>query len=579
MTSPNILFVVPLNEAYERIVSAAKTPWKSKQGTGGKIAKVDCVYPSGVLSISAYLKKHVPEANIKILDLNAAINHLAKTTVDDFGDLAFEPFLEASCAFLNDFRPDFIGISALFVNVYKDLKPLVAFLKARYPEALLTCGGHVPSALYRRIFDDGIAVDAIAFGEGEIPCVDLVRAMADARNVNLGGGAQNGTCRWATACLESHPSWITRNKLQRELLFEPENKLLMDLDDIPVYDLDVLAFPDAYFTSTNYFFAIDARSAQREMVFFTTRGCPFNCVFCASQNVHGHKVRFYSVDRLKQDVEYYNKRYGITRFVCYDDHILVDKARAVEILNFVGRQGFAAEIPTPPFFAIDRNVADAMQRAGIKEVNLIVESGNEETLRKIMRKPSKLASLKPVTDLLHERGITVIANILIGLPGETKESIEIGFENLKKMDINWFQCFVTAPLPGSDLYRICEENGYFATDDDPVTTMDFKRCVIRTPDFEPEYIEKKCYEMNLTLNFVNNYDMRIGNEAAALLLFERVLHSVTAHAFAHYFAAQCCRKIGLTEKYATYKAAYDDSIAKYPFWADHAKQYQLPPLE
>lgn len=559
-----ILFIVPLNEAYDRIVSAGKTPWKSKQAHGGKIAKVDCVYPSGVLSITAYLNRFFPEAEIRIFDLNAVINLLAKDETFSFEGLSFEGFLEKAFEFLDGFRPDLVGVTALFVNVYKDLKPLFDFLRRRDPESLLVCGGHVPSALYRRMFDDGIDMDAISFGEGEIPWRMLAEAMQKGKAAEL---------------LERDRSWITRSKLRRELLFEPENKLLTDLDEIPPYDLDRLFSSESYFKSSNYFFALDARSSQNEMVFFTTRGCPFRCVFCASQNVHGHKVRYYSLERLKRDVDYYNRRYGISRFICYDDHILVDKRRAVALLDHIADRGMFAEIPTPPFFSIDRNVADAMHRAGIREVNLIVESGNEDTHKRIMRKPSSLKKVDEAVDILHERGITVIANILIGLPGETKEAIEIGLENLKKTKINWFQCFVTAPLPGSEMYRICEENGYFADEIDPVTTMDFKKCVIRTPDFEPEYIDAKCYEMNLTLNFVNNYDMRAGNHEAALALFERVFRSVTEHAFAYYFAARCCRVLDRPEQYAAYKAAYEDCIAKHPFWAEQADRYQLAPLE
>jgi len=388
-----------------------------------------------------------------------------------------------------------------------------------------------------------------------------------------------GRADGATACLESHPSWITRNKLQRELLFEPENKLLMDLDEIPVYDLDVLVFPDVYFMSSDYLFTFNPPADSKEIILFTTRGCPYHCVFCASHGVHGYRVRYYSLERMQNDIDYYHQRYGITRFVFFDDNFFIDKSRAVAILDHVAMKGLTADNVTPAFFFIDRDVVAAMKRVGVTNVCLTIESGNEHTLKKIMRKPSNLAQARRAIDILHELGIIVVSNILIGVPGETKESIEFGLENLKKMNANWFMCFAAAPLPGSELYQICEDNDYFVTDDDPITTMDFKRCVIRTPDFDPEYIERKCYEMNLVLNFTNNYDFRTGNYQGALSLFERVLHAWKEHAFAHYFAARCCWKLGLTEKYATYKAAYEDSIAKYPFWADYAKQHQLSPLD
>ena len=172
-----------------------------------------------------------------------------------------------------------------------------------------------------------------------------------------------------------------------------------------------------------------------------------------------------------------------------------------------------------------------------------------------MHKPANLKKAEEAVRNLHDAGIIAISNILIGLPGETAESIEKGIEYLLTTEINWFQCFVAAPLPGSELYDICEQNNYFADYD--IYSMDFKKCVIRTADFTPEFIERKVYEMNLRLNFVNNYDMRCGNYTAALRLFERILTNVIdTHALAYYYAAICCQKLNLTDKYSKYKDKY-----------------------
>lgn len=562
----NILLIFPLNEAYEVIVTANATAWSSKLNVHKNIKKLDCAYPTGLLSIASYVKKIHPAANIRILDVNAVLNLVAQRKCEageSFDGYGFPDLMDEALAFLGGFVPDLIGTSTLFCSNYRDLGALTDFLRTRYPDALQICGGHLASAVYRRILEEEKTLDAVCFGEGEIPMAELVGAMAAGRTQDYLNGSD---------------CWITPEKHRRRPDFVPQGKVIVDLDEIPPFDLDLLVFPEVYFNSTRYFFVIESSLELREIFMFTTRGCPYHCVFCASQNVHGNKIRKYSTERIKQDILHYHERYGITRFVFYDDHFLVNKRRAIELLDFVSSKQLLAEVPTPAFFSINDDIAAAMQKVGIREVNITIESGNIDTLKNIMHKPSDLAKAEEAVKILHRHGITAVSNILIGLPGETKASIEAGLRYLLTTEINWFQCFVAAPLPGSELYDICEQNGYFVPGYD-LSTMDYKRCLIKTADFTPEYIEKMAYEMNLTLNFVNNYDYRCGNYAAALKMFERIITTVIdTHAFAYYFAAKCCAKLDLTEQYMVHKGKYEEMLSRYEFWRVWADYFHLTAL-
>lgn len=558
----NLLMLFPTNEPFEVITTAHQSPWLNKLNPKGNIKKIDYVYPSGLLSIAAYVHRFLPEAQIRILDCNVVMGKIAEGEIGTFAGMTQTAFFNYCAGTVSDFQPDIIAVSTLFCSNYQDLKNFVSFWRKRCPDALIIGGGHLTAAIFQRTFADGIAFDAISGGEGEIPVRELCQAW------------QNGQ---AHDYLNKTDCWATPQKVANDPDFSPARKLIENLDDIPPLDFTLLVFPDVYFNSSRYFFVIESLTELKEIFIFSSRGCPYHCVFCASQNVHGHRVRTYSTERLKQDILYYNQHYGITRFVFYDDHFLADKKRAIEILDFVSAQHLRAEIPTPAFFSLDDDVAAAMARAGIREVNITMESGNENTLRTIMHKPGTLAQAKKAVDALHRAGILAVCNILIGLPGETPDSIEAGVRYLQQTDINWFQCFVTAPLPGSTLWTICEQNGYFTTPDPFV--MDFKKCVIRTPDFDPEYIEHKVYEMNLRLNFINNYDMRNGNYAGALAIFERILNTViNTHAFAYYFAAICCQKLGQTEKFERYRRNYAEMVERYPFWRSWKESVALPEL-
>lgn len=559
-----VLFIVPLNEPYNTIVNAGKTALKNKLNIQKNIKKLYCVYPSGVLSISAYVKKHVSDIDIRVIDFNVFIHKLAQGEVDNFNEYKFEDFLSEALSQLDGFVPDIIGISTLFCSVYPDLGPLASFLRKNYLTSMIVCGGHLASTLYGRIYQDDLNIDAVAFGEGEIPFLELVNAVLSGQKREY---------------LSSSPCWITKDKCELRTKFVPQNKLIFDLDEIPPYNLNMLLFPDAYFDSSSFLFMPERREYKKEMIMFSTRGCPFNCIFCASHHVHGKTVRFFSSDRVKNDILYYNEKYGIDKFTFYDDHFLIKKDRAIDILNFIPEKNFVAGIINPAFFAIDGDVASAMKRAGVKSVILSIESGNENTFKNIVRKPSSLKKANEAVSFLHNEGINAATNVLIGLPGETKESIDKGVEYLRTTSFNWIMCFVTAPLPGSDLFKICVDNHYFVTNDD-ILALDFKKCIIRTEDFTPEYIDNKAYEMNLELNFVNNYDFRAGNYDKALMLFEKVINNVMdSHAFAYYFAAKCCRMLKLHEKYTIYRRKYEEMTGKYSFWREWADRFRLEKLD
>lgn len=559
----NVLFLVPLNEPYLAVMEAAKTAWSAKLNATKKIKRLSAVYPSGVLSIAAYITKNLPGTNVRILDLNIVMNQLAEEGASLEGQ-TFEEFLRYALSLLQGFVPDVVGVSALFCSVYQDLKPEAAFLRRQFPASLVVCGGHLASTIYERVCEDDVDLHALAFGEGEVPFLELLRA--------LKAGDPAGY-------LAASPCWVTREKMRSPGGFVPAASLIVDLDEIPPYDLDVLLFPDAYYESSRYTFMPEAYEERREMVMFSTRGCPYNCLFCASSQVHGKKVRVHSAARIESDIRHYRERYGIDKVVFYDDHILIKKNRALQILGFFSPEsGVVAGIINPAFFAIDADIAAAMKRAGVRSAILSVESGNEDTFKNIVRKPATLQKANEAVEFLHREGIVASTNVMIGLPGETEDSIQRGLEYLLTTSFNWFSCYVAAPLPGSDFYKRCLENHYFLESGD-ILKMDFKKCVIRTPGFEPEYIERMAYEMNLTLNFVHNYDMRTGNYAQALMLFEKVISIVMdTHAFAYYFAAKCCRRLGRETAFAAHRAKYEEMTERYPFWREWAAHFKLEPL-
>lgn len=223
-------------------------------------------------------------------------------------------------------------------------------------------------------------------------------------------------------------------------------------------------------------------------------------------------------------------------------------------------------------YALDRKVLEALKSAGVNQLLLSVESGSNRVLKEIMHKPFNLSIAKRVADDCRELGIYTNVNILIGLPGETKQDIEDTRAFLKTIYANWFLIFCANPLIGSEMYDICRKKNYLKGD---YIGSDYKRAVVETEDFTAEYIQEMAYFLNLELNFVENSDFRLSNYEMALKGFENAIKAKNDHAFAYYYAAKCYEKLGDLEKAQQYMNTAKRNAEK-PFWRKYMDMFNIP---
>ncbi|MEK7087144.1 MAG: radical SAM protein, partial [Patescibacteria group bacterium] len=305
----------------------------------------------------------------------------------------------------------------------------------------------------------------------------------------------------------------------------------------------------------------------------TSRGCPHRCCFCASHAVHGREMRYHSVDRVRNDFKRLKEQYGAETIGIQDDNFMVDKKRALEIINVI------KELKMKIFFqsglalyALDRNMLEAIKDAGLNELILAVESGSSRVLKKIMHKPVSLPIIKRVVDDCRQLGISTKCNILIGLPGETKQDIEDTRVFLKTLGATWCVFYVATPLVGSEMLDICVEKNYLKGD---YIGCDYKKAIVETEDFTSEYIKEKAYELNLEINFVHNSDFRLGNYEKALQGFENAIRVKSDHAIAYYCAAKCYEKLGNAGKARLYFDTANKIVKENPFWRNYMDTFGI----
>lgn len=541
-----ILFVIPPHITFKDFIAPGNMHKQIIKADGHVYGNLITDMPLGPLALSAYIKK-ASLVKTMLLDFNVELNAAASFDFESYYAYFyyyFAKYIESS--------PGIIAISSLFSPSYSATKDIARAAKEVFKDTLVLCGGNLATNMYLKIFDESDYIDAICYGEGEKPLLALIQA--DDREI----------------LLETHGSWITPNKAKNPL-FIPNHDFVEDLDEIPEYDY--LICEDKYFANPAFTTYGNIQEKGAGFHVLTSRGCPFKCTFCASHKVHGRQMRYYSLERVKNELRKLKETYGAKTFIFQDDHLMGDKKRALEIIRFVGEIGVKAIFQNSlALYALDREMLEALKHAGMEQLVLSVESGSDRVLRHVMRKPLKLSIVRKVTEDCRELGIYTYANILIGLPGETKQDIEDSLQFLKTIYANWFGVFCANPLVGSEIFDICLENGFLKED---WMESDYKKAVIETGDWNAEYIQEMAYIFNLVLNFKENSDLRLGDPVTALTGFERAIRAKSDHAIAYHYAAECYRQLGNYDEEERYRQLASN-YAKLPFWQHYIDRLCIP---
>lgn len=495
----------------------------------------------GILSIASYVKDKLEDAvDVRILNYNTI----------QFHDFTGEDYLTHLEREIIEFKPDFIGISGMFNFLVDIVDLLIRTIKGKFPECLVFCGGPCGMAYAGKFLLESGA-DAISNYEGEIPILRLLSEDNPWEEFKTG------------------KSWLTVEKLNEN--FQPEPEYLVDLDEIPPLHFDLLGDLKQY---TEVSSIMDLEEKQYlSLPIHTTRGCPFNCVFCASSYVHGKRVRRMSPERVISDVKRMVEEYHINRLeICDDQFLINDQNRVKQILR--GLSEFGVDMTASSglsIIGIDDEVAYLLKKAGMHAVSLALESGSEYILKKIIDKPVVLPTVKSVVSKLKQNGILVHAFIVIGFPGEKEEHRQESLKFLETSGIDWYSVVCATPIKGSRLYDLCVEKHYI--EEDVRAESGFYCSVIKTEDFSPEEITKKAYLLNLHLNFIHNHNYESGNYEIAYKYFRYVTNKFPFHATAFYMLAKTERKLGMPE----WKCHMEEfaELSKTGEWREYAEYFCL----
>src|SRR6201986_107421 len=193
--------------------------------------------------------------------------------------------------------------------------------------------------------------------------------------------------------------------------------------------------------------------------FYTGRGCKSRCTFCLwPQTVGGHRYRVRSVDNVVEEMKWAKAAFPQVKEFFFDDDTLTDNLPRVEALaKELGKIGVTwscnakANVPRKPLKVMKDN--------GLRLLLVGYESGNDQILHNI-REGMRIEVAERFTRDCHELGIKIHGTFILGLPGETQETIEETIRFATKINPHTIQVSLAAPYPGTFLYKQAVENGW-----------------------------------------------------------------------------------------------------------------------
>jgi radical SAM superfamily enzyme YgiQ (UPF0313 family) len=197
---------------------------------------------------------------------------------------------------------------------------------------------------------------------------------------------------------------------------------------------------------------------------YTGRGCPAQCIFCLwPQTIGGHRYRVRTPDNVAAEMAHAKKLFPQTKeFFFDDDTFTANMPRAREIAQRLKPLGINWSCSSRA--NVNYETLKVMRDCGLRVLMVGYESGNQAILDK-MKKGIQLEQARQFTRHCHELGIKIHGTFMLGLPLETKETIEQTINYAMELDVFSMQVSLAAPYPGTELYEMAQQNGWFVKKD------------------------------------------------------------------------------------------------------------------
>ncbi|WXG42004.1 MAG: radical SAM protein [Candidatus Freyarchaeum deiterrae] len=348
---------------------------------------------------------------------------------------------------IREYKPDIVGAGSVTMN-YPHAKSILQIAKGEGATTII--GGPHATFADKLVLTEAPWIDIIVRREAEYTLLDIVkgRELKDIRGITY---REDG-----------------------EIIRNSDRELLMNLDELP--------FPARHLVPLSKYLAYKTGCSM-----VTGRGCPNRCIFCVGPKMTSTKMRFRDpklcVDEMEEVLDY-----GFEEIIVEDDTFTVNKKHVFAICDEIMSRGLKfkwsanARVNT-----VTKEIIEKMYEAGCIFIQYGVESGNPEIL-KTCKKGITLDQVREAVKIAKEVGIGVLCSFIIGLPGETKETIKETMDFAQSLG-TYYGYHVLAPFPGTEVRERADELGIKILTDNWMR-YDANRSVTETGGASAEYVNK-----------------------------------------------------------------------------------------
>jgi radical SAM superfamily enzyme YgiQ (UPF0313 family) len=335
---------------------------------------------------------------------------------------------------IKELKPKIVGFTVT-VQEFDEVIELNRELKKEF-NFISIVGGPQATAKHEDFLQNGF--DLAVVGEGEETALELVKILEkiDAQE------------NWKQRFLEN----ITQikgiaYKNEKGEIIKNENRAFIDINDLilPAYDkIDMESYVKMWDGIVRGF-------PVRGALILTSRGCPYDCSFCDCNKVFGRVVRFRGLENIKAEVKLLKEKYDIEGIWLADDTFTLNREHILGVGKIMKEfdliWGCQARVNL-----IEEDLIKQMKRDGCIQFDLGVESGSQRILDKVMNKRINLEQVRKAFAICRKYKIRTLANLMMGLPTETKEEMEQTMQLARELKANFFVFSIFTPLPGTAIF-------------------------------------------------------------------------------------------------------------------------------
>lgn len=318
-------------------------------------------------------------------------------------------------------KPHIVGISAMTANVASGYK-IATMVKSVDKEAKVVFGGIHATVMPDEILKEG-NVDFIVKGEAEHTLLELIRQIKD-------GGIEPGRLRN-----------IGFRENGQIVYTEPSTKPV-DVNEVPM-------FPYEMFDQSKYNLGF----------ILTSRGCPFDCIFCSQRAITKRVYRYISSERVIDELDYIINKLGQPNITFFDDYFTGNRQRVFELCEMMQKKGFHKKASfgvQTRGDSIDKGLMTAMRAANFGSLMFGVETASEDLMKLINKKETVQENVEAIK-LAKEMGFTIEATFIFGFPTETFDDRFRAFTLCLELEVDRARFNNATPYPGTEMYRMVKD--------------------------------------------------------------------------------------------------------------------------